>query len=206
MKQTSKSNFPVLMGAVIALAMTMTGCANQAQPALEEQVSGLRTAMGELRATLGSLSTVQAYQSTQIGMAQEEQEDLAPASTTAAPQPVDITLTSSPTAHTPVYGSVEIEEGICCAGGQAGETIQLSVAFNAASTQGEVVEMRYVTAFVRADEERIAEQAWVPYQADLSFTTRIAVNWVGWWISVQYRDDQGTISPIYYDDISLEGH
>ncbi|MGD8604985.1 MAG: hypothetical protein PVF49_10490 [Anaerolineales bacterium] len=191
---------------VLIVVLAQAGCAFQNQISLQGEVDALSTKVVDLQATLGLLSTVQSYQSTRVGLAQTWQAESAPVVTTSAPRSPVITSTPSPTAHTIVYGSVEIEDGICCAGGQAGDTIQLSVAFGSASSAGEVVEMRYVTASTRADNERMQEEEWVPYEAELSFSTRLAINWVGWWISVQYRDDQGNVSPIYYDDISLEGH
>jgi hypothetical protein len=196
----------LLIGMVLVMNMLAVGCTNQDQSTLQDQVNALNTTVWDLQATLEFVSTVQSYQSTRIGLAQAEQDDIGPVVTTAAPQPPGITFTPSPTMSSTVAGSVEIEGGICCAGGRPGDTIQLSVAFEAVSTQGEVVEMRYATAYIQADEERMSEEPWVPFQSEISFSTQLAVNWVGWWISVQYRDAQGNVSPIYYDDISLEGN
>lgn len=199
---------PLVMVGLLMVLFPLASCSNGSSIDLRNQISVLSTSVRSLQATLDFVSTVQSYQSTRIGVAQSGQLDHPGAAvvTTAAPQQPGITVTPSPTIPTTVSGSVEIEDGICCAGGQAGETIQLRVAFGAASSQGEVVEMRYATAYIQADEERLSEEAWVPYQPEMSFSTQLAVNWVGWWISVQYRDDQGTVSPIYYDDISLEGN
>jgi hypothetical protein len=197
---------PLLGLTLMATILPMVGCTNPDQSALQNEIDSLSTTVQDLQDTLVLVSTVQAYQATRIGLVQAEQGDNAAVVTTAAPELPGITLTPSPTRVTEVTGSVEIEDGICCAGGHAGETIELSVAFNADSTQGNVVEMRVVTAFVRADQERMSEETWVPFQPELSFSTQLAVNWVGFWISVQYRDVQGNVSPIYYDDISLEGN
>jgi hypothetical protein len=185
----------------LVVAAFIGGCVDQTQHKAETQVSALYTVVGDLQATMAIMATIQSYQATQIGLAEEE-----PIITTAAPVPAGITVTPSPTVYTTVYGSVLIEDGICCAGGEAGETIELGVAFTADSAAGEVVEMRFATSYGIADEERMAEESWIPFQAELTLSTRLAVNWVGWWISVQYRDSQGNVSPIYYDDISLEGH
>lgn len=205
-KRSKSGSFHLSVVIGLTVIMLLLGCTQQDQSILQNQVEALNTTVQGLHATLAWVSTVQSYQSTRIGLAQVEGEESVPLVTTAAPQPPGITITPSPTAHTAVYGSVEIEGGICCAGGQAGETIQLGVTLDAASSEGEVIEMRYVTAYIQADEERMSEEAWVPFQSELSFSTQLAVNWVGWWISVQYRDDQGNVSPIYSDDISLEGN
>ncbi len=34
----------------------------------------------------------------------------------------------------------------------------------------------------------------------------IAIHWVGYYVSVQYMDDNGNLSAVYQDDISVEGH
>jgi hypothetical protein len=194
------------IAALLGLLLAASGCSSQDESAIETQLSVLMTAQQELLGTVASLETIQAYQSTQIGASSAAGDVHAPLVTTPAPQAVIITLTPSPTPYTPVYGSVVVEDGICCAGGQAGDEIEISVAFEAYSTGGEVVEMRLVTAFSRPAESRLLEEAWVPFQSEMTFSTRLAVNWVGWWVAVQYRDDLGNLSPIYYDDISLEGN
>jgi hypothetical protein len=196
-----------LITAVLSgLLMVTGGCTNQNQEALETQFFGLETAVNEIRVSIDRLETIQAYQSTQLGAISPAGGERPPVVTTAAPQSPVITFTPSPTAYTPVYGSVEIEEGICCAGGQAGEEIDINVAFEAYSAAGEVVEMRVVTSFSRPNESRLVDAEWVSYQSEQIYTIQLAINWVGWWVGVQYRDDQGNLSPMYVDDISLEGH
>ena len=37
-------------------------------------------------------------------------------------------------------------------------------------------------------------------------TTTLALNWVGFYQRVQYRDALGNLSSVYCDDISLEGN
>ena len=46
---------------------------------------------------------------------------------------------------------------------------------------------------------------WEPFQEAKSYPANLIINWVGWWINVQYRDAAGNLSPVYCDDISLEG-
>ena len=37
------------------------------------------------------------------------------------------------------------------------------------------------------------------------YTTTAFINIQGWYANAQYRDDAGNISPVYCDDISVEG-
>jgi hypothetical protein len=39
----------------------------------------------------------------------------------------------------------------------------------------------------------------------LYYPVELAVNWTRYHASVQYRDAAGNLSPVYYDDISVEG-
>ena len=38
-----------------------------------------------------------------------------------------------------------------------------------------------------------------------TFAIEIAINWVGYYVSVQYMDEFGNISAVHHDDISVEG-
>ena len=119
------------------------------------------------------------------------------------PAAVQTAAAATQTAY-PVSGSVQIEGGRCCAGGTAGTTIQLQVDFQAASRTGEVIEMKVqVGPCVRKPSD--LESSWEPFQPQRTYETTLALNWVGWSISVQYRDSAGNLSPVYCDDISLEG-
>ncbi len=51
----------------------------------------------------------------------------------------------------------------------------------------------------------LAEAAWEPFAGEKYYPWKVATNWIGVWIYVQFRDDQGNVSPIYSDDISIEG-
>jgi hypothetical protein len=131
-----------------------------------------------------------------------------PSARTTPPTPtvaVTLPLITSPADATGVVtGTVQISNGSCCAGGAAGSTISLPVAFSATSGAGPVSEMR-VGVGLRCGDERIGIQPWEPFQTSKSYTTTLAVNWVGWYIAAQYRDAQGNLSPVVCDDISLEG-
>jgi hypothetical protein len=105
-----------------------------------------------------------------------------------------------------VEGSVVIEGGTCCVGGTAGDVVDIHVSFQASSPYAEVTEMR-----VRAGgggpftEAGLAEEAWVPFMTSLTVPFGVAINWVGFYVAVQYRDALGNLSPVYTDDISVEG-
>jgi hypothetical protein len=105
----------------------------------------------------------------------------------------------------PVSGSVLIEEGRCCAGGVAGSEVQLSVAFTASSPAGAVSEMRVQAGGSCLHDAVALEAPWGPFAPQRTITTRLAQNWVGFYVNVQFRDAQGNLSPVYCDDISLEG-
>lgn len=103
-------------------------------------------------------------------------------------------------------GSVVIEGGTCCVGGTAGDIVNLHVAFQATSPFAEVTEMR-----VRAGgggpftEVDLAGEPWVPLVSSQMYPFAAAINWVGFYVAVQYRDALGNLSPVYTDDISVEG-
>jgi len=104
----------------------------------------------------------------------------------------------------PVRGSVEIEGGGCCVGGTEGDTIDVSVTFEASSPFAEVTEMRVSESC--PTEEEMADAPWEPFVAEQTYPVKVFINWTGFYIGVQYRDAQGNLSPVYCDDISVEGH
>jgi hypothetical protein len=121
------------------------------------------------------------------------------------PSPV-LTAAAATKMAFPVTGSVSIENGRCCAGGVAGAKIPLQVQFQAASTVGKVTEMKvHLGGGCVKDPAQLAGDPWESFRAAKTYETSLALNWVGWWISVQYRDVSGNLSPVYCDDISLEG-
>jgi hypothetical protein len=107
----------------------------------------------------------------------------------------------------PVQGSVEIENGFCCAGGYAGQTITLSVEYTATSPFAPVTEMR--TGNFRSagclSEPEMNQLGWEPFVLEQESPVQVAINWVMFYASAQYRDALGYISPIYCDDIAVEG-
>ena len=120
------------------------------------------------------------------------------------PPPVQTALVSTRSAY-PVTGSVVINNGSCCAGGAAGSHISLKVAFQASSPSGSVKEMKVQIGGGCVKDPAQLTGSWEPFQPSRNYDAALALNWVGWWVSVQYRDAAGNLSPVYCDDISLEG-
>ena len=119
--------------------------------------------------------------------------------------PVRKTSTKTPTPLPKVTGSVLIHGGGCCMGGPVGTTINIDTAFSAASTAGAVTQMRIAHQSCTTTLD-LSAVAWEPFAASKSFPYTITVqNWVGYYVDVQYRDAAGNISPVYCDDISIEG-
>jgi hypothetical protein len=46
---------------------------------------------------------------------------------------------------------------------------------------------------------------WEPFAPSKTFPVVVAINWVGFYISAQFQDEHGNLSPVYCDDISVEG-
>lgn len=104
----------------------------------------------------------------------------------------------------PVSGSLVLQNGLCCAGGKVGTTIEINAAFDATSPNTDVTQMRLLNHCGAQSEMNTAP--WEPFTKQKIFPYQISVpNWVGWYLAVQYRDASGNLSPIYCEDISIEG-
>jgi hypothetical protein len=112
---------------------------------------------------------------------------------------------TEPTPHRPVQGSVRIEEGRCCAGGPAGEPLAVTVQFEAASPLAEVSEMRWAMSTQTLDEEAVATLDWEPFAVEKMAEIPVPSNWSSMAVTVQFRDAEGNLSPLYSDDIAVEG-
>ncbi len=121
----------------------------------------------------------------------------------AAQAPSVQTLIAKTRVAFPVKGSVEIAGGKCCVGGKVGTKVDIPVKFDAQSPAGQVTEMRVSNQCPREGEGLTA--TWEPFTAQKTYNTTTAINFVGWYIAVQYRDARGNLSPVYCDDISVEG-
>ena len=111
----------------------------------------------------------------------------------------------SPTPYFPLRGTIEIEGGRCCVGGIAGETTSVQATLLAESPFGEISGMRVHAGGSLLDPAMFEQVAWQPYVQDISFEIPIFINWVGFYVQVQFRDAFGNLSPVYSDDISVEG-
>ena len=118
--------------------------------------------------------------------------------------PMVQTAVAATRAAFPVRGSVEIEGGRCCVGGTAGDTIDVSVTFEASSPFAEVTEMRVLAGC--PTEAEMAGVPWELFVPEQAYPVKVFINWVGFYVGVQYRDAEGNLSPVYCDDISVEGH
>jgi hypothetical protein len=120
------------------------------------------------------------------------------------PSPILTALAATRTVL-PLSGSVLVEGGACCAGGTAGSKKTLKVDFKAASTAAKVTEMKVQVGGGCVRDAAQLRGDWEPFQNTKTYETSLGLNWIGWYISVQYRDQNGQLSPVYCDDISLEG-
>lgn len=187
---------PIVLMALILMA----GCsltANQDNPP------------GDLLATVSALESIQAqqlewlsYQATQIG------ENRLLIATLQANQPSgQQAVPPGPTGDTShgVVGSVMIEEGSCCVGSTAGETIRVAVQFEATSQSMTAIEMRVVPGVRQVNPGDMVNVPWEPFAAEKEYEVFVAINWTTFWVHVQYRDASGGFSEIYSDEIAVEG-
>jgi hypothetical protein len=110
-----------------------------------------------------------------------------------------------PTPYHPIQGGLEIEQGKCCVGGVAGETTTVQVQFFAESPFSEVTAMRVFAGPGPQAPETFEQLPWQPFTSTISFEVPIVLNWTGFYVQVQFRDELGNLSPVFVDDISVEG-
>ena len=172
-----------------ALMAVLASCAQAPLPASRD-----------LEATLQPLLTVVSAEATRIASLESVISYLA----TRVP-PLEPT-TSSPPVPTPfVQGSIVIEDGRCCLAAIAGEQSRIRVAFQASGPVAEVAQMRVragLRPFAQAD---FSETEWEPFTSSKTYQFVPPLNWTGFYVTVQYLDALGNLSPTYYDDISVEG-
>ena len=163
----------------------------------EADLGALATENGRLSSRVAALETEQAA----LAVRDASQDLFLSYLATAMPAPSGMEAGAAG-----VVGTVVIEGGTCCVGGTAGDTVDIHIAYQASSPYAEVTEMR-----VRAGgggpftEVDLAEEAWVPFMTSQTVPFGAAINWVGFYVAVQYRDALGNLSPVYTDDISVEG-
>jgi hypothetical protein len=172
-----------------------------AAPRLEATLAALEGQIGEQAEMIQFVATQVSYLSTQNAQQDAQITYLAtrgPAPTTSAGNP-------APTISIVVVGVVEVEGGKCCVGGTAGEEIDIGVRFTAIGLEAPVTEMRHTTGSYANLDQDFDTLDWGSYVEEKSFTYQIPINWTGFYVRVQFRDALGNISPIYTDDISVEG-
>jgi hypothetical protein len=152
------------------------------------QLSALATQVGKLDSDLQAQATIVHYLATR-----------GPA------QPASPSTPNSPTPYLPLRGGLEIEGGACCVGGIAGETTTIRVSFFAESPYGEVTGIRIFAGAVPRPPQDFEQVPWQAFLASTSYEIPIFINWTGFYVQVQFRDALGNLSPIYVDDISVEG-
>jgi len=123
--------------------------------------------------------------------------------TPPSPTPTEVQLEMSTDPAFPVAGFVDIGPGRTRAGGFAGETIQVRVDFMAASPFGRVSRMR-VTRGCSADTD-LEHADWEPFVDSKTYPVNVVLGWSGFYICVQFQDEYANLSPVYRDDISVEG-
>lgn len=203
----AKSRTRVLLGLIVGLIGVTLACSGLApassggQDPLRPTVEGLAAQNADLSTRVAALATANARQDTIISYLATQVPRRSDGGASAGPTGVP-----TPTPYLPVIGEVEIAEGRCCAGGIAGDTIPVAVAFEARSPVAGIEEMRVRTGMQCFELEDMAEAAWEPFQARKSYDVPVPINWTGFFVSVQYRDAEGNLSYVACDDISIEGH
>jgi phosphatidylserine/phosphatidylglycerophosphate/cardiolipin synthase-like enzyme len=102
-------------------------------------------------------------------------------------------------------GSVVLNNDLCCIGGTAGVPLDIPATFSAQSALAGVTHMRTSTTYGCATGTLMAPLPWEAFVTQKSFTFTPPLNWVTFFLSVQYRDALGNESPVYCDDIAVEG-
>lgn len=105
----------------------------------------------------------------------------------------------------PVTGSVVLKGGASVTGGTAGSVLAIDAAFKASSPAGPVTEMRTAARYGGNCVKDMSSMAWEPFALAKTFTVTIGLNFIGFYVSAQFRDASGNLSPIVCDDISVEG-
>jgi hypothetical protein len=223
-----KSKVVLFPGLFVILALS--ACQNEPDPAVVElqgtvaaisamnlaqgtQVAALAVveldnaaAMTGIETSVAALATQSAAQADEVSAEIEAQATIMTHLLTRGPASPTLDPASTPTPYRPVIGSVVIDGGACCAGGVAGEIIELEAAFEASNPVGEeVTEIRARLGTVPFTEEEFRDDEWGPFVEAFYYPVELAVNWTQYYVSAQFRDAAGNLSPVYHDDIAVEG-
>lgn len=181
------------------LAVSLVSCAGDT---FSEELVGTISA---LETQVAKNQQMNDYQATQIGENRVLINELAIRGPDGGPATNLLTTTPTPYGIGGLSGSVLIHDGSCCVGGIAGDTIQIDVQFEASSLNGSVQEMRVLTSSSPAGEDALEGVPWEPFVEEKDYPVTLATNWTTFWVHVQYRDNTGTISEIFSDEIAVEG-
>ena len=124
---------------------------------------------------------------------------------TVARQEIAQAATPTPSSSYPVTGSVVLKGGASVAGGTVGSALAIDAAFKASSPSGQVTEMRTAMRYGGNCLKEMSSVTWEPFAPTKTFTVTVALNFIGLYVSAQFRDANGNLSPIVCDDISVEG-
>ncbi len=113
--------------------------------------------------------------------------------------------TPAPPSSYVVTGSVVLKGGASVTGGTAGSVLAMDAAFTASSLSGPVTEMRTATRYGGGCLKDMSSVVWEPFAPTQTFTLTVFINFIGFYVSAQFRDANGNLSPIVCDDISVEG-
>lgn len=100
-----------------------------------------------------------------------------------------------------VVGAVFVAEDRCCTGGRTGDPLDLVLTLNAASPAAPVSEMRIAVGGPARDEAAMAEVPWEPFTLQKIITIAIPARWQGNYVSVQFRDAAGNLSPVVTNEL-----
>jgi hypothetical protein len=113
--------------------------------------------------------------------------------------------TPAPPNSSPVTGSVVLKGGASVTGGTVGSALAIEAAFQASSPSAPVTEMRTAARYGGNCVKDMSSVAWEAFAPTKTFIVTIGLNFIGLYVSAQFRDANGNVSPIVCDDISVEG-
>jgi hypothetical protein len=196
----------LLSSSACIMTFSLPSSSPNAAPIQPEQTKGSNPDLEREVIAQATNLAVLATQVSQLAADLEAQQGLIRYLATRGPAlPPTLQVPGSPTPYLPLRGSLEIENGKCCVGGIAGESTMIRVALLAESPYGEVTGMRVSAGGTPRSSQALEQVPWQPYLHSISFEIPIATNWTGFYVQAQFKDALGNLSPVYIDDISVEG-
>ena len=117
------------------------------------------------------------------------------------------TPTATPTSFpTTVTGTVIIEGGVCCIAAIAGSTLTVTSDLTATTDYGQVVEMRIKSNYAGcATASQMEQLPWQPFALEHTDEIIVPINWLGFYVTVQFKNNHGGVSSPVCDTIAIEG-